>query len=54
MLVELTGHNSQMFEGVMGHLLEVVMDENTENVFYEFEAHSGEQDRAGARQEVCD
>jgi hypothetical protein len=34
-LVELTGNNSQMFEGVMGHLLEVVMDENTENVFYE-------------------
>jgi hypothetical protein len=34
-LVELTGNNSQMFERVMGHLLEVVMDENTKNVFYE-------------------
>jgi hypothetical protein len=34
-LVELTGNNSQMFEEVMGHLLEVVMDEKTENVFYE-------------------
>jgi hypothetical protein len=34
-LVELTGNNSQMFEEVMGHLLEMVMDENTENVFYE-------------------